>query len=98
MQEERPCTPYKGLCEEARPERGTIYGLQVYERVGILVVEVYERVSNSVIFIFCLQKGRSRLTDEFYGFKKSRKLSGFVNDLYVKDSASTAVEGCKIPN
>ena len=57
------CTPYNGLYEEARPERGTIFRLQVYERVGILVVEVYERVGNSVIFIFCLQKGRSMLTD-----------------------------------
>ena len=36
---------------------------QVYERVGILLVEVYERVGKSVIFGSV--KG---LTDEFYGF------------------------------
>ena len=45
------CTPYNGLCEEARPERGTIFRLQVYERLGILVVEVYEGVGNSVILV-----------------------------------------------
>ena len=32
------CTPYNGLYEEARPERGTIFRLQVYERVGNSVI------------------------------------------------------------
>ena len=45
------CTPYSGLYEEAQPERGTIFRLQVYERLGILVVEVYEGVGNSVILV-----------------------------------------------
>ena len=36
---------------EAPPERGTFFGLQVYARVGILLVEVYERVGKSVIWI-----------------------------------------------
>ena len=66
-------------------ERGTIFRLQVYER-------------GREFCHFGLQKGRNRLIDEFSGFKKSRKLSGFVIDLYLKDSTSTAVEGCKIPN
>ena len=37
-------TPYNGLYGEAPPERGTFFRPQVYERVGILRVEVYERV------------------------------------------------------
>ena len=33
-------TPYDGLHREALPERGTFFRLQVYERVGILLLEV----------------------------------------------------------
>ena len=40
---------YNGLYGEALPERGTFFMLQVYERVGISLVEVYERVEKSVI-------------------------------------------------
>ena len=36
--------PYNGLYGEAKPEGGTFFRLQVYERVGILLVEIYERV------------------------------------------------------
>ena len=39
-------TPYNGLYEEAPPERGTFFTLQVYDRVGISRVE---RVGKSVI-------------------------------------------------
>ena len=42
-------TPYNGLYGEAPPERGTFFRLQVYKRVGISQVEVYERVGKSVI-------------------------------------------------
>ena len=39
------------------------------------------------------------LTDECYGFMKSRKRSIFVIDCYVKDSAFTAVKRvCKVLN
>ena len=34
-----------------RPERGTFSRLQVYERVGILLVEVYEMVGKFVIWV-----------------------------------------------
>ena len=34
-------TPYNGLYREAPPERGTFFSLQLYEREGILLVEVY---------------------------------------------------------
>ena len=52
------------------------------ERVGISLVEVRKRIWKSVIWIRCkrTQKG---LTDEFYGFKKSRKRSGLVIDFYL---------------
>ena len=39
---------YNGLYGEAPPERGVFFRLQVYERVGVLlVVEAYERVGKS---------------------------------------------------
>ena len=41
-------TPYNGLYGEAPPERGTFFRLQVYERVGISPVEVYEMVGKCV--------------------------------------------------
>ena len=39
-----------------------------------------------------LKNGPKGLTDEFYGFKKSRQRSIFVNDSYLKDSAFKAVK------
>ena len=44
-------TPYDGLYREAPPERGTFFRLQVYERVGILLVELYKRIGKSVILV-----------------------------------------------
>ena len=44
-------TPYNGLYGEVPPERDTFFRLQVYERVGILLVEEYERVRKSVIWV-----------------------------------------------
>ena len=44
-------TQYNGLYGEAPPERGTFFRLQVYEREGILLVEVYESVGSSVISV-----------------------------------------------
>ena len=82
-------TPYNGLYREAPPEKGTIFGLQVYARVGILIVEVHERVGKSVIWV--CGKGPKGRTDEFYGFIESGKRSIFVIDSYLKDSTFTAV-------
>ena len=81
-------TPFDSLYGEAPPERGTLFRLKVYERVGILLVDVYIRVGN---LSFGSVKAPKGLTDEFYGFKKSRKRSVFVIDSYLKDSTSTAV-------
>ena len=44
-------TPYAGLYGEAPLKRGIYFRLQVYERVWILLVEVYERVGKSVILV-----------------------------------------------
>ena len=44
-------TPYNGLYGEAPPERGILFRPQVYERVGISLVEVYKRVGKSVIWV-----------------------------------------------
>ena len=43
-------TPYHGLYEEAPPERGTFFWLQVYERAGILL-KVYKMVGKSLISV-----------------------------------------------
>ena len=39
------------------------------------------------------KKGPKGLTDEFYGYKKSRKSSGFGINSYLKDGAFEAVKG-----
>ena len=44
----RPGTPSNGLYGEVPPERGTIFRLQVYERVVISLIEVHEREGKSV--------------------------------------------------
>ena len=44
-------TSYNGLYGEAPPERGTFFTLQVYKRIGISRVEVYERVGKSVTYV-----------------------------------------------
>ena len=47
----RSDTPYDGLIGEAPPERGTVFSPQVYERVGISLVEAYKMVGKSVIWV-----------------------------------------------
>ena len=42
-------TPCDGLYREGPPKRGILFRLEVYERVGISLVEVYKRVKKSVI-------------------------------------------------
>ena len=41
------CTPYDGLYGEAPPERGIFLRLHEFERLGILLVEVYKKVGKS---------------------------------------------------
>ena len=70
-------TPYDGLYGEAPPERGIFFRLQVYERVGILLVEVYESGRN--ICHLGLVKGPKGLIDEFYGLYKVEKTFYFCD-------------------
>jgi len=42
-------TPCNGLYGEVTPERTTFSRLQVYNRIGISQVEVYERTGKSVL-------------------------------------------------
>ena len=64
-------TPYNGLYGEAPPERGTYLSLQVYERGGISLVEVYGRVETNVIFgSKKVQKGKQM---KFMAVKKKRE-------------------------
>ena len=37
------CTPYNSPYGEALPKRGTFSRLQKYERVGISLIEIYEK-------------------------------------------------------
>ena len=67
------------LYKEAAPERGASFGLQVYERVGISLVEVYEREAK--ICHFSLE-GLKALTDVFCGYEKVKKTSWFC-DLFI---------------
>ena len=50
-------TPYNGLYEEAPPERGTFFSLQVNEMVGISLVEVYEWLGKYVTAVGKEAKG-----------------------------------------
>ena len=60
-----------GLYGRALPER-----LQVYEMVGISLVEVDERIGKSVILVF--KKAQKGLTDTNYGCEVEKKF-GFCD-------------------
>ena len=82
-------TPYNGLYGEAPPEMGTFLRLQGqgYERVGISLVEVYERVGRSVISV---GKKRVQKGHAFCGCENFLVL-WFIH-LHFKESAITAVK------
>ena len=63
-------TPYDGLYGEAPPERGIFFRLQVYERVGISLDEVYERAS---ALIAALAASLAVLKEKRTKFKNLRK-------------------------
>ena len=67
-------TLYNGIYAEALPERGTFFTLQVHERVGISLVDVYETVGKSFHSVI-RPKRASRCA--FYGCEMLRKRSGF---------------------
>ena len=67
------------LYREAVPERGAFLGLQVCERVGVSLVEIYERVAKICHFS---REGQKALTDVFCGYEKVKKTSWFC-DLFI---------------
>ena len=69
-------TPCGGFYWEASPERSTFFRLQVYKRVCILLVEVYERVRKSVILV---GKGPTGRRDAFHGCEKVEKTFCFCD-------------------
>ena len=52
MFKSRSVTTCYGLYREALPERGTFLRLQVNKKVGISLVQVYERVREYVISVY----------------------------------------------
>ena len=70
-------TTYNGLYREAPPKRGTFFSLQVYEWVGISLVELYQRAGKSAIAV--CEKDLKELADIFYGCGKDKKTSRLSN-------------------
>ena len=56
-------------------ERGPVFRGQVYERVGISLVEVYEKVAKSFITVWKAWKGKHA----FYGYEKVEKTLWFCH-------------------
>ena len=82
--------PYNYLYGEVPPERGTFFRLQVYKRVGISLLEVFERVWKSVI---SLGKMRKRANRSIYGCENVEKtFCIFFYNSYLKYSVFTAVK------
>ena len=63
-------TPYDGLYGEAPPERSIFFRLQVYERAGISLDEVYKRAS---ALIAALAASLAVLKEKRSKFKNLRK-------------------------
>ena len=82
-------TPYNGLYGEASFERGIFFRLQIYEKVGILLFEVYERIVKSVISVY--KKAQKSKQIHFMVVKQWRKRSGVMIYSCFKDNAFTVV-------
>ena len=73
------------LYGEAPPERGTFFRLQVYERVEISLVELYERVVKSVKKKKLKKPKKANWQMRFMAVKKStKKRDTKVSTRYVK--------------
>ena len=83
-------TPYRSICGEAPPERGTFFRFLVHKRVGISLVEVYERAAKSV---FSVRKKTKTPNKCILSMKRSIKCSGCVMYSCFKETALTAVKG-----
>ena len=77
---------YNGLNREAPPERGTFFRLQVHEREGVFIVEVYERDQNEISHRCILWMWETR-----------KPVLAIYS--YCKDGVFTAVKkGCSVQN
>ena len=90
-------THYNGLYRKAPPERGTFFRLQVYERVGVSLAELYERVGKFVIFSL---KKPIKANKCILWLWKSRKRSSFVVCSRFKERALfySSLKGYKVLN
>ena len=69
------------LYREAPPQKGTIFRRQVYEGVGISLVEVYGRVQNlSFRSVKSPKKGKQK---HFRAVKKSRNIVVLLSFIYI---------------
>ena len=84
-------TPYNGLYREAPPERGIFFRLQVYEGVGILLVEVYERVGKSVVWV-CKRAEKGLQLTALWILGRENLLFFVIADSYLNDSVFTEVK------
>ena len=75
-------TPYNSLYGEASPEKGIFFRPRVYERVGISLYEVHERVGN--VPFRSVKMSQKGLQKALVAVKESRKFSCFVIDSYFK--------------
>ena len=86
---------YNGLNREAPPERGTFFRLQVHEREGFFIVEVYERD----ICHFSQLKDQNEISHRrILWMSKTRKPVLAIYS-YCKDGVFKAVKkGCSVQN
>ena len=64
---------------DALPKSDTVFSLQVYERVEISLVKVYERVGRSVIYFGIYNDLKRLQKDLFYGCDKVAKIIWFCD-------------------
>ena len=88
--EPRGVLPIMAYMGRFPPERGTFFSLQVYARVGILLVEVYERVEKFVIWV-CERAQRAEQMNFMALLSRENVL--FFIDFYLNDNAFTAIQG-----
>ena len=73
-------TPHNGLYGEAPPEKGTFFRLQEYKRVEVLLVEEYERVGKSVIWVCERTKRATRWILWLYKVEEISVINSYLND------------------
>ena len=82
-------TPFDGLYGRLRPNGVSFSGFRYIK--GRDLTTCYISKGREICHLGLL-KGPKGLTDDFCGFKKSRKSSIFVTDFYLKYSAFTEVK------